>query len=308
VKTLVTGGAGFIGSQVSQALLARGDEVRILDSFATGFRENVPDGAQLIEGDLLDPDALARAVAGVEIVFHEAALRSVPRSIDDPLASNGANVIGTLNLLEAARAAGVRRVVYASSSSVYGDPPEPLRLESQRPQPVSPYGVSKLAAEMYCIAWTVTHGLSTVSLRYFNVFGPRQHPESRYAAVFPAFVSALVEGRAPELHWDGEQSRDFTYIDDIVAANLRAADAGSEADGGVFNVGAGRAKTVNDVLRTVSDVLGRWIEPTPQPKRAGDVRHTLADISRAREILGWEPKADWEDAVRATVDWFRAGR
>jgi UDP-glucose 4-epimerase len=310
MRALVTGGAGFIGSAIASALVRRGDDVRVLDSFLTGFRENVPDGAELVEGDLRDDDALRRATLDVEVVFHQAAIRSVPKSIDDPFASNGCNVTGTLHLLEAARVAGVRRLVYASSSSVYGDPPDPVRKEDQRTDPVSPYGVSKLAAEMYCRVWTAVHGLSTVSLRYFNVFGPRQHPESLYSAVFPAFVSALAEGRPPEVHWDGEQSRDFTFIDDVVAANLLAAEAGPAVDGAVMNLGGGRPKTVNEVLRSVADATGTWIEPLRLPKRSGDVRATIADVSRARELLGWEAKADWDGAVRETVAWFatRAGK
>jgi nucleoside-diphosphate-sugar epimerase len=306
MKALVTGGAGFIGSSIATALLGRGDEVRVLDSFVTGFRENVPDAVELIEGDLGDPTTVREAVAGVEVVFHQAAIRSVPKSVDDPLTSNAANVTGTLNVLMAAQAAGVRRVVYASSSSVYGDPPDPVRREEQRPDPVSPYGVSKLAAEMYCRTWTHLHGLSTVSLRYFNVFGPRQHRDSKYAAVFPAFVGALLDGVSPEIHWDGEQSRDFTFIADIVAANLLAASAGPEADGAVLNIGAGREKTVNDVFNSVAQVIGTTIPPTYAPKRSGDVRATLADIDRARALIGWRPKTDWDDAVRATVEWFAA--
>jgi len=301
MKTLVTGGAGFIGSSIARALLDRGDDVRIIDSFVTGFPANIPQGAELIEGDIRDPGAIGAATKGVEVVFHQAALRSVPRSIDDPTASNESNVTGTLNVLEAARAAGARRVVYASSSSAYGDPPEPLRRETQRPDPISPYGVSKLAAEMYCRAWSAVFGLSTVSLRYFNVFGPRQHPESLYAAVFPAFVRALHTGTAPEIHGDGEQSRDFTFIDDVVSANVLAAAAGKEVDGEVFNIGAGRAKTVNDVLRGVSDALGHWIEPVHAPPRKGDVRHTLAEIAHARTLLRWDPRADWDESVRITA-------
>jgi len=309
VRALVTGGAGFIGSSIASALVRRGDDVRVLDSFLSGFRENVPESTELVEGDLRDPEAVRSATKDIEVVFHQAAIRSVPRSIDDPFASNTSNVNGTLQLLEAARQAGVRRVVYASSSSVYGDSADPLRSEDQRPDPVSPYGVSKLAAEMYCRVWTVVHALSTVSLRYFNVFGPRQHPESQYSAVFPAFVSALVEGRPPEVHWDGEQSRDFTFIDDVVAANLLAAEAGPAVDGAVINIGAGRPKTVNEVLRSVATAAGRWTEPVRLPKRPGDVRDTLADVSRARDLLGWEAKADWDASVHETVAWFatRAG-
>jgi UDP-N-acetylglucosamine/UDP-N-acetyl-alpha-D-glucosaminouronate 4-epimerase len=306
LKALVTGVGGFIGSSLASELVRRGDDVRGLDNFLTGFRQNVPDGVALVEGDLRNLDDVRGACEGVEIIFHQGALRSVPKSVDNPLEADRCNVGGTLNILVAARDAGVRKVVYASSSSVYGDPAEPLRVETQAPDPVSPYAVSKMAGEHYCRAWTAVHGLSTVSLRYFNVFGPRQHPDSKYSAVFPAFVGSLLRGRAPEIHWDGEQSRDFTYIDDIVAANLAAAAAGPDADGQAFNIGAGRPKKVSEVLRSVSDVVGTWIEPVHSPKRAGDVRHTLADISKARRILGWEPKADWDEGVRACVDWFRA--
>jgi len=306
VKVMVTGGAGFIGSSLASALVHAGHDVRILDNFSTGFRENLPDGADVVEGDLTELDDVRAALKGIELVFHQAAIRSVPRSVDDPLASHEANATGTLNVLIAATDESVRRVVYASSSSVYGDPQDPLRREDQPTDPISPYGASKLAGEMYCRVWTRVQGLPTVSLRYFNVFGPRQHPESKYAAVFPAFIAALIDGRAPEVHWDGEQTRDFTFIDDIVAANVRAAEAGPEADGNVFNIGAGRPKSVNDVLRSVADALGTWIDPLMSPRRAGDVRDTLADISRARDVLGWEPRASWDEAIAATVEWFRA--
>lgn len=308
MRVLVTGVAGFIGSQVARALVARGDEVRGLDNLVTGFEENVPEGVEFLRGDLRELDEVRKACAGAEVVFHQAALRSVEKSVDDPVESDRSNVLGTLHVLMAAQEGGVRRVVYASSSSVYGDPPGALRVETELPQPVSPYGVSKLAGEHYCHAWTALHGLSTVSLRYFNVFGPRQHPESKYALVFPAFIAALVDGRRPELHWDGEQSRDFTYIDDVVHANLLAAEAGPRADGEVFNVGAGRSKTVNEVLQAISEAVGVWIDPVRKPKRPGDVRHTLADITKARQILGWSPRADWEESVRACVEWFRTAR
>jgi len=209
-------------------------------------------------------------------------------------------------VLVAAEEARVRRVVYASSSSVYGDSTAPVNQEDLPTDPQSPYAVSKLAGEQYCRVWTRVKGLSTVSLRYFNVFGPGQHPESKYAAVFPAFIKALVEGTAPEVHWDGEQSRDFSYIEDVVRANLAAAAApNGRADGAVMNVGGGRPKTVNEVLRAVSEAMGTWIDPVSTPKRAGDGRHTRADISRAREVLDWEPQAEWDQAVEATVRWFR---
>ena len=306
---LVTGGAGFIGSAVARAALAQGATVRVLDSLVTGHRGNVPEGAEFLLGDLRDPEALRTACAGVDVVYHQAALRSVARSVDEPLPTEETNVLGTLHLLQAAEAAGVRRVVYASSSSAYGETSAGVNREEAHPRPMSPYAVSKLAAEYYCRVWTRLNGLSTVSLRYFNVFGPGQRSDSRYAAVFPALISALVAGHAPEVHWDGEQSRDFTYIDDVVAANLAAAAAGPQADGAVCNIGAGRAKTVNETLAAVSEVLGVWIEPRRLPMRPGDVRATLASITRAKELLGWEPRADWREAVAATVAWFTtAGR
>lgn len=304
----MTGGAGFIGSALARALMERGTAVRVLDNLLTGLQENIPAGAELIRGDLRDIDAVRRACRAVEVVFHQAAIRSVPRSVDDPLLTEGCNVLGTLNLLVAAEECRVRRVVYASSSSVYGDADGAVNREDMPPNPLSPYAVSKLAAEQYCQLWTRLKGLSTVSLRYFNVFGPGQHPESKYAAVFPAFISALAEGRSPEVHWDGEQSRDFCFIDDVVRANLLAADADGRINGKVINVGEGRPKTVNEVLCSVSEAIGRWIDPVSAPKRPGDVRRTHADIGRAQELIGWEPQADWNEAVHATVRWFVGGR
>lgn len=301
---LVTGGAGFIGSNLARRLLAMGWQVRVLDNLLTGFEENVPQEAELVVGDVRDPEAVEKACEGIDIVFHQAAVRNVARSVDNPALTNECNVTGTLNLLMAAEAAGVSRLVYASSSSAYGDTGEAINNEDMKPNPLSPYAVSKLTGEHYCRVWSHLKGLSTISLRYFNVFGPGQHPESLYSAVFPAFISALSEDRRPEVHWDGEQSRDFTFVDDVVDANVRAASAADPADGAVINVGSGRPKTVKDVLAAVSAALGRWNEPLHSPKRPGDVRHTHADISRARELLGWEPRADWDEAVQATVDWF----
>ena len=304
---LVTGGAGFIGSTIARAEIARSTPVRIFDNLSTGFREVVPDEAEFQLGDLRDPEAVAKACEGVDVVYHQAALRSVARSVDEPLVTEECNVTGTLNLLTAAQQAGVRRVVYASSSSAYGETTEGVNREHAAPNPLSPYAVSKLAAEYYCKLWTRLHGLSTVSLRYFNVFGPGQHPESKYAAVFPGFCAALAAGRAPEVHWDGEQTRDFTFVRDVARANMLAAVADSRADGQVFNIGAGRAKSVNEVLEAISRAMGVWIEPVRTPKRQGDVRSTLADISRAREILGWEPQAGWDEAIGETVSWFTSG-
>lgn len=304
MQTLVTGGAGFIGSAIARGLLARGDRVRVLDNLLAGSRDVVPEGAEFVEGDLRRPDDVRAACRDVEVVFHQGAVRSVPRSVDEPVLVEECNALGTLNLLMAAADGGVRRVVYASSSSVYGDVGDAVNREDLPTSPMSPYAVSKLTGELYCRVWTGLRGLSTVSLRYFNVFGPGQSAESKYAAVFPGFCSALLAGRPPEVHWDGEQSRDFTYIDDVVRANLLAAEAGPEADGQVVNVAGGRPRTVNDVLRSVADAAGRWIEPERRPRRVGDVRHTHADISRAERILGWRPQARWEEAVRATVAWF----
>jgi nucleoside-diphosphate-sugar epimerase len=300
VNALVTGGGGFIGSAIVRRLAAEGHAVRVLDNFLTGSSDRVDPAAELIEGDLREPDVVEKACADIDVVFHQGALRSVPKSVDQPLLATECNVLGTLNVLVAAQNQSVRRVVYASSSSVYGDTEEVQR-EDRMPNPRSPYAASKLAGEQYCQVWTRLHDLSTVSLRYFNVFGPGQNPESKYSAVFPAFVSALLAGRAPELHWDGEQTRDFTYIDDVVAANIAAASGGPALDGEVFNIAGGQPKTINEVLRAVSDAVGQWIEPTRTPRRPGDVRSTHADLTKAREVLGWVPAAQWETAVEATV-------
>lgn len=308
MKALVTGGAGFIGSAIARALVERGVEVRVFDNLVSGFRENIPDGIKFVLGDLRDLDSVRMACRDIEVVFHQAAIQSVARSVDDPLLTEGCNALGTLNVLIAAEESGTRRVVYASSCSVYGDASEGPNREDAAPNPLSPYAVSKLTGEQYCRVWTRLKGLSTVSLRYFNVFGPGQHPESKYAAVFPAFISALASGRAPEVHWDGDQSRDFVFIEDVVNANLLAAEADGHLDGAVINIGGGRAKTVNEVLRSVSEAFGKWIEPVRAARHPGDLRHTRADIRRAKELLGWEPRAEWEQAVEATVRWFMDAR
>lgn len=304
MKCLVTGGAGFIGSAIAQALLEQGNSVKVFDNLVNGFAENVPQGAQFIHEDLRDLNAVKAACPDVDVIFHQAAIRSVPKSVDDPFASNESNVTGTLNLLDCAAHAGVKRLIYASSSSVYGDTGGVANLETMAPNPQSPYAVSKLAGEHYCRVWTRLGWLPTVSLRYFNVFGPGQRPDSKYSAVFPAFISALSEDRAPEVHWDGEQSRDFTFIDDVVSANLAAASAGPKADGVVFNVGGGAPKTINEVLKAVSYAMGKSVDPVLRPRRSGDVRDTRADISLAQSLLSWNPRADWLDAVRQTVGWF----
>jgi len=304
VKALVTGGAGFIGSAIARRLLTEDNEVIILDNLSTGSTENLPQDAAFIRGNVHDLETARLACRDVEFVFHQAALGSVPRSVDDPLTSHESNVTGTLNMLIAAVEAGVQRVVYASSSSAYGDTQGAVANEEMPTDPLSPYAVTKLAAEHYCRVWTRVHGLSTVSLRYFNVFGPGQDPRSRYAAVFPRFISAVVSGRAPEIYGSGEQARDFTFIDDVVRANLAAARADANVDGVVCNIGAGRPRSVNEVLRAISSAVGRWIEPVHLPPRRGEVFRSHADVSRARDLLGWSPETDWDDAVATTVSWF----
>jgi len=302
---LVTGGAGFIGSNVAEALVARGDRVRVLDDLSTGRRENLQaiGEVELVEGDLRDPAAVRRAVAGVEGVFHQAALRSVPRSVDDPTSTNDVNVNGTLNLLMAAREAGVRRLVYASSSSAYGDDPTLPKVETLPANPISPYAVAKLAAEHYCRTFARLYGLETVSLRYFNVFGPRQNPESKYSAVIPRFLELALARRPLEVHGDGEQSRDFTYIDNVVQGNLRAMDA-PDVSGEVFNVACGTRHSLLAIADAIGDFLGRPLERHHVAPRAGDVRHTQADIGKARRLLGFEPEVSFDDGMRRTCAYF----
>ena len=303
---LVTGGAGFIGSHIAAKLLENGEKVRILDDFSTGKWSNIEaleQEVEVVEGDLRDEAAVERAVAGCDYVFQQAALRSVPRSIDDPRANNDVNVTGILNLLIASKRAGVKRVVYASSSSVYGDDPTLPKVETQTPRPISPYAASKIMGEYYCRIYSQLYGLETVAMRYFNVFGPRQDPESIYAAVIPRFITAGLANEAAEVHGDGEQSRDFTYIDNVVAANLLAAKAPG-AVGEAFNVACGGRNSLLDVLSAIEDGLGKKVERNHPPSRAGDVKHTLADISKAKELLGYEPLVNFEDGMKRTVDWF----
>jgi UDP-glucose 4-epimerase len=313
-RYLVTGGAGFIGSHIVEALLRRGDRVAVLDDFSTGRRANLeavvrscPAGApapDLFEGDIRDGAVVRRALRGVTHVLHQAALPSVQRSVEDPVASHEVNATATLTLLLAARDAGVRRVVYASSSSAYGDTPTLPKVESLSPAPLSPYAVSKLAGEHYCRIAMGLYGLETVSLRYFNIFGPRQDPRSQYAAVIPNFVSAALSGGQPTVHGDGLQSRDFTYVENAVAANLLACDAPAAA-GGVYNVACGGRATLLEVLRLLSGIVGRSIVPAHAAARAGDVKHSLASIEAARRDLGFEPGVGLEEGLRRTVAWFR---
>jgi UDP-glucose 4-epimerase len=308
MKTLVTGGAGFIGSHIATALAERGDEVRVLDNLSTGNRANLDHlrgRVELIEGDVADAKAVARAVDGVELVFHQAALASVPRSVEAPLETNSVCCTGTVTLLDAARRAGVRRVVYAGSSSAYGNQPFTSKRESDLPEPLSPYAAAKLAGELYCQAFTATYGLETVTIRYFNVFGPRQDPHSEYSAVIPLFVVAMLAGRQPTIFGDGLQSRDFTYIDNIVRGNLAAAEAAGAA-GKSINVACGRQATLLDLIASINRVLGTAIEPVFAPARAGDVRESLADISLARELLAYEPEVDFDEGLRCSIDYYRS--
>ncbi|HEX7378607.1 MAG TPA: SDR family oxidoreductase [Pirellulales bacterium] len=305
---LVTGGAGFIGSHIATALVERGDRVRVLDNLSTGHRANLAhlgSRIELIEGDLTDRRAVAQAVEGVGCVFHQAALASVPRSVEAPLDTNAACVTGTVTLLDAARRAGVRRLVYAGSSSAYGDQPSSPKRESDLPAPISPYGAAKLAAEYYCQAFTATYGFETVTLRYFNVFGPRQDPNSPYSAVIPLFITALLSGKRPILYGDGGQSRDFTFVDNVVHGNLLAADAPGVA-GRVFNIANGRSTSLLDLLSQLGTLLGTTIEPDHQPPRAGDIRESLADISQARRLLGYEPQVTFEDGLVRSIEYYVA--
>jgi UDP-glucose 4-epimerase len=308
LKALVTGGAGFIGSNLVRALLERGDEVRVLDNFSTGYRGNLEQlDVELVEGDLRSYERVATAVNDVEVVFHEGALPSVPRSIQDPLTSSAVNVEGTLNVLLAGRDAGVRRVVFASSSSVYGNSPGMPRHESQRPAPLAPYAVSKLAAEQYCMVANRVFGLESVALRYFNVFGEHQDPLSGYAAVIPKFIRIMLDGERPTIFGDGETSRDFTHVENVVDANLKAADAPA-APGRVMNVAIGASHTLNDLVRALQRLLDSEIEADYAPPRPGDVAESLADVSLARQLIGYQPSVAFEEGLERTIAWIAEQR
>jgi UDP-glucose 4-epimerase len=283
---LITGGAGFIGSSLARALLARGEHVRIIDNFSSGRRENIADfisskNAELIEGDILDPAALRRAVEGIEVIFHEAAIPSVPKSMAEPIENHEANATGTLRVLHAARAAGVRRLVYAASSAAYGDDPTQPKVETMPPAPISPYGASKLAGEYYLQVYASAYKFETVSLRYFNVFGPRQDPASEYAAVIPKFITAALAGQTPRIFGDGKQSRDF------------------------FNIACGVAIDLNQVVALIGDILGRKVEARHEAERAGDIKHSLADIGEATRRLGYTAAVPFAEGLRRTVEWYR---
>ena len=305
--SLVTGGAGFIGSNMVRFLLAKGHEVRVLDNFETGKKENLAeltDQIELITGDIRDTAIVQNAVAGAEVVYHLAALGSVPRSVEDPATSHDVNVNGTFNMLQAARANQVKRFVFASSSSIYGQSDVLPQHEGLPLQPISPYGATKAIGEIYCRAFYQTYGLQTISLRYYNVFGPRQDPTSQYAAAVPLFVSALMHDKPPRIFDDGEQSRGFTYIDNVLQANWLAATA-PEVHGEAVNISTTNAVTVNTVVKTITKLLAKDIKPTYTPPRPGDIKHSLADVSRAKELIGYEPKITFEQGIEMAIDWYR---
>lgn len=305
-RYLVTGGAGFIGSHLVRALLEEGEEVKVFDNFATGKRENLAGlSLEVIEGDLRDQDALAKAVRGVGVVFHQGALPSVTRSIQDPVTTHAVNSSGTLHLLQASLKAGVRRFVYASSSSVYGDTPTLPKHEEMQPSPLSPYAISKLTGEQYCRVFWKVYGLETVALRYFNVFGPRQDPGSTYAAVIPRFISAALDGGRPTVFGDGTQSRDFTYVDNVIEANLLAASV-PQAAGEIMNVACGKRASLLDLVQALGEAIGREITPVFAGPRPGDVKHSEAAINKAGAVLGYHPRIKFREGLQRTVEWFTA--
>jgi nucleoside-diphosphate-sugar epimerase len=314
---LITGGAGFIGSHVAEELLRQGHRTRIFDNFSTGKRENIEDLLQTLEsegikdararldvteGDIRILEEIARASKGADFVYHLAALPSVVRSVKDPVQSNDVNATGTLNVLIAARDAGVSKVVYSSSSSVYGDSEILPKVEDMKPDPKSPYAVSKLTGEYYCRIFSSIYSLPTVSLRYFNVFGPRQNPDSQYAAVIPLFIRSLLGGQSPIIYGDGEQTRDFTYVANVVQANMKAGRSESQ---GILNIAYGSRITVNDLARRLGSLIGESIEPDYAPERPGDILHSLADIDRARDDIDYSPYVDLNEGLRRTIEWYR---
>src|SRR5579864_5917247 len=306
---LITGIGGFIGSSLARALLARGEQVRGVDNFSTGNKENIAEITNQIdfrEADICDLDAMRNACAGVDFVLHQAAIPSVPKSVVDPLGSNRANIDGTVNVLVAARDAKVKRVVYAASSSAYGDTPTLPKREAMIPDPISPYAVAKLASEYYMISFYRCYGLETVCLRYFNIFGPRQDPTSPYSGVLAKFITLMLNHQQPTIFGDGEQSRDFTYIDNAVEANLLACKAPSaKVAGQVFNTATGRRVTLNETFKLLQDLTSYKGQPKYGPERGGDIKHSLADISKAEAALGYKPKVDFEEGLRRTVEWYR---
>jgi len=303
---LVTGGAGFIGSHLTQRFVADGHAVRVLDDFSSGKRENLArfaDKIDLLEGDMRDVETCLRACDDVEFVFHQAAIPSVPKSVDQPVASHDANINGTFNLLMAARRRKCRRVIYAASSSAYGDIDVSPKREDLRPDPLSPYAVQKLCGELYLRAFYECFGLESLAIRYFNVFGPRQDPQSQYAAAIPAFVTAILAGRPPIVYGDGEQTRDFTYIDNVVHGNVLAARA-AKTTGQTINVACGEQVSVNAIIHKINELLGKNVHPKYMPRRQGDVKHSLADIRLARDLIGYEPLVGFEEGLRRAIDYY----
>ncbi|MFH0792629.1 MAG: SDR family oxidoreductase [bacterium] len=306
---LVTGGAGFIGSNIVEALVERGESVRVLDNFATGKRENIAPFVgkiELIEGSLSDLETCRCACDDIDFVLHQGAIPSVPRSVADPVGSHEANVTGTQMILLAARDKGVKRLVYAASSSAYGNTPVSPKVETLTPLPLSPYAAQKLAGEYYCRAFTEVYGLETVSLRYFNVFGPRQDPESQYAAVIPKFITSMMQGQKPPVYGDGTQSRDFTYVANNVEANLLAAKA-PRVSGEIINIACGESIGLIGLIGLINDILGTDLKPDFKPARVGDVKHSLADVRKARELLAYSPRISFKEGLKKTIEWFRRG-
>lgn len=306
-KYLVTGGAGFIGSHIAAELVKKGHQVRIFDNFSTGKRENISsflDDIELVEDDLREYKACRKAVEDVDFVLHQAALTSVPHSIEDPLLTNEINITGTLNLLLASRDAKVQRLVFASSAAIYGDDPSLPKVEKMEGLPISPYALSKRVGEMYCRVFSQLYGLSTVCLRYFNIFGPRQDPHSQYASVIPNFIGKMLKEEKPLVFGDGEQSRDFLYVSNVVDANILASNA-SEVSGEVFNIAGGEETTINSLVKELNRILNKKIEPAHDDPRHGDIKHSVADISKARKMLKYEPTLSFSDGLKETVRWYR---
>jgi UDP-glucose 4-epimerase len=305
---LITGGAGFIGSNIAEYLVGRGCRVRVFDNFSTGKRANVQSfatKAEIFEGDLCDARSIEEAVRGVRYVLHLGAIPSVPRSVENPQATNEVNITGTVNLLVAARDAGVKRVVFTSSSSVYGDTPTLPKRENMPPSPLSPYAIHKITGEYYAAIFWRLYGLETVSLRYFNVFGPRQDPQSQYAAVIPRFITAILRDQAPVIFGDGSQTRDFSHVENIIEANRLACEAPNEALGQSFNIACGGRISLLDLVDTVNKILGKNVKPKFDPARPGDILHSQADIAKAEKLLGWKPKVDFPEGIAKTVAWYQ---
>jgi nucleoside-diphosphate-sugar epimerase len=302
---LITGGAGFIGSNITEHLVRAGHSVRVFDNFSSGKRENVPAGADLVEGDLRVLESVKHAMTGVRYVLHLGAIPSVPRSVEDPVTTHQANVTGTLNVLLAAREAGVKRVVFSSSSSVYGDTPMLPKREDLPAMPLSPYAVHKLTGEHYCRIFWQLYGLETVALRYFNVFGPRQDPQSQYAAVVPRFITAILAGQPPTIYGDGRQTRDFSHVVNVIAANLAACEAGKDACGETFNIACGGRISLLDLVATINRIAGKKITPMFEATRPGDVRDSQADITKAGKVLRWKPHLDFHAGIEKVVAWYR---